>query len=247
MTNILFSTNADMIDATVTSTTAATGFDNNNIQTGSRREHYKTDAAGTSAYVRYEPATAKAANHYIVARADLCVKAQTTSFTVEHGSPSYSTYNATGSLSTGDLVGPNNQDYIYYNSTPSSAYDLWRLTVGLGSSDYVQLSKFYVGTALDIGREPDAISMKRIRAGQAFKKAKWEITLGYSGISYTNAMKVKSQIIDVADYHSIFIFTASTHGVLLGQKLIHCQVIDASLPQEVTNYNNIRLALRELL
>lgn len=249
MTNLVFGHNRYAIDATVTVTSEETGYAKENLLTGARQDTWKADSAGTNFIAQYTNAAGWSADYYAIARADLAVLDQATvTFNVDYSdNGSDWTQWATESMSSTDLVGPNDEDYVHVASSAEGPHDYWRFNVVYGSSDTPEISKFYIGEAFDMGRDPIGFSSVKIRAGHLRRRPRYQFELVYADVSYAKATELIDHVLDIADYHPIWMITKSYHDLLYGHKCIQCQVVDAETPQRLTNRNDIRLVLRELI
>lgn len=250
-TNLLFGTNRYFRDATITASDTATGYDLDSIATGGRGEHWKSDSETTSHFLKYYVSTAAQANYnyFAMARADLIINGGTTpTFTIARSTDD-SSYTTIETDSTPELAGPNGEDFCIISSATHEpvAATYYRLTIGFATNAYAECSKLYMGEALDLGRDPIGVKMVRTRRGHCQRKARYEIDLKYSGITYANAETLLETVAESMEWHPVFLMTRTYHSVLQGCKVIHADLIDIETPQELTGYNNIRMVFRELI
>ena len=249
MTNLLIGHNRYTIDATPSATTAATGYGESNLQTGDRWKMYKPSSNQTSTEITYSYSANRNANYYVIARADLAIKADASpTFTVASSTDdvSYTNFHASGTLSSSDLVGPNSEDYIYYDAALGTAGDFWKLTIGYAVADVPQISKFYIGEALDLGRDPVDLVIQR-KQSVSESRPHYEISMKYEGVSYTNTLTLLDTVAEIGQYHPVFLFTTLDHDVLNGARVIHCKLVSINTPQKITNQNDIDMVFRGLV
>ena len=248
-TNLLFGTNIEALESTSSDASSTeSGYDTDNLWTASRDLHWMADTAGTSHYVGYRNAST-AVNYFAVCRADYHILGGTNPklyMRYSANDADFSTWGTTDILTSANLCGPNSQDYVYYNATTATA-EYWRLYLTDTASVQPEAAGVYFGTALDLGRDPDGIDISVVRYGQSNKKARHDISLSYTDISYTLAMQLYNEVVERADYHPIVLFTTTNHQVLFNSKMIQVRLIDGPTKQEITGRNNIELTFREVI
>ena len=250
-TNLLFGTNVEALGATTYSASSeAAGYNVEDLFTCGRGEHWKPVSACDEHMMGYRNADTEV-NYLAVIDAVYHVLGGTApEFELKHSSndADWTAWKDTGSLSSSDLAGPNDKDYIYYNAT-SATDEYWRLYMVDSAASTPEVGKVFFGKALDIGRDPSTVEIKVIRENQALKKPIHEIRLGYKDISYANTKTFLDEVGEISDYHPIVVFTATNHQVLLNNKVMLCRIRPGSLntPQEITARNNISFVLEELI
>lgn len=253
MTNLLFGTDYYFKSGTHTSVpAAATGYSQDNLWSGATAETWKGGSANTryDLAARVNPAV-EGVNYVAVYKPNLCVYDDSSvrfTFIYSDDFVSWTTFKDVNPITAADLVGPNSESYIYYYSGAIGANKQGvALTIYYTSAGIPELSKFYAGTALDIGRDPTMLQMRRMRDTYSARKPRYRIDLGYTDISYANAMKIITQIGRCREQTPIVLFTATNHGVLNNAKCIWAQLVALDTPQEITNKNNITMSFQELL
>jgi hypothetical protein len=252
MTNILFGTNVDCIAATAAATSTATGYSANNLLTGARGLTWKTDGAVATASVKYTATTA--VNFFAVAGAHTAsdVPGSTVNLilTYSDDDSSYDAWGSSGATAV-TAIGANSasgEDYCLY-AAASASHPYWMLTVNPSADAIIELSKVYLGTALDLGRDPSSIQVRRVSAGQFEYRSAYEINLEYQGIDYDTAESLLNNVITRAAYHPLFIFTSESNtysdGPLANNSLYFVELIAYDMPQKLTAWNDISLTLRE--
>lgn len=250
-TNLLFGTNRYYADGAHTASSTDTSLNVNNFSGGDLPSYWKAGSTGTSHWLKYQVAAGQAGvNYYAVSGAAWVIRDDATpTFTLATSAndSAYTTFHSSGNLTTADLVGPNSEDYIYYNATAASGLNLYaRLTIGYGATGFPALKKFYTGPAFDIGRDPVIFDVKRTRARHD-RKARYQIDLVYNDISHTNTLAVIAAMGEVRAIQPIVLFTSTNHGVLNNMRCLWCQLIDLQTPQTISNRNDIQISFLELL
>ncbi len=249
MTNLLIGTNNALIGATVTASSEATGYEAANVLAGGRRDLWKPDAAGASHTVTFDLGTAAAVDFLALGRADLAIKAGALSgatLAYSDDDNTYATWHDAGALTAADLVGPNLGDYVYAGAI-SAAHRYWKLSLDYSANATPALAHCFFGTALDLGRDPVGFSVKRMRLQETQDKPVYEITISWAGVSYTKAMELKEQVLDRADFSPIVLLSDGYDDILNDHGCMWCKVISSSMPQQITNQNDITLAVREII
>lgn len=249
MTNLLIAHNRYTIDATLAASSTNSSYDANDIISGGRGDRWLANTAESPHTLKYTLATARGANFYIIGRADLSVRDDTVSFVVDYSDDdaAWTEFHDSTNLAVSDLVGPNSEDYLYYTTTAEAAHQYWRLSINNGGSALSEISKFYIGTAFDIGRDPASFESRRVRGGHVRRKPRYEFSVQWIDISYTKTVELLDTVGEIADYHPVFLFTDTYDAILMGDKCVHCQVMSLDTPQVITNRNNISMVFRELI
>jgi outer membrane murein-binding lipoprotein Lpp len=250
-TNLLFGTNSAMLGATVTASSTMAGCSANNVLAGPRMATWKSDNAATNVHtIIYQPAATAAIDYIAIARANLAIGIQGCVFKLDYSDngAAYTEYVAEAAIQPGGLVtvSASGEDY-YYKGALSAVHPYWKLTLTLDGNDNAELSKLYIGTAIDLGRDPDDISVQRVKESETAIRPKHRINLHYSGVTYTAAMAAKAAMFDIADFQNIFMFTAANHGMFGGQRCFYGRLTNVDLPQVITNQNDISFTFQEVL
>lgn len=252
-TNLLIGHNVERRGSGATATNTATGYDGANLTSGSSLDRWKAGSAGTS-FDLEATGTAGTTNYLALHRADLCILDDAACELDLYTGLDVDTYgdivSDSGVLTSANLVGPHARDYLVYTATPwGEATDTAvKLVITYGASGTPELSKFYAGTAFDMGRDPIELAYRRTRNTYSAEHALYEISISWVDVTYAKAMLFKNNILEVSSYHPIVLFTAANHAVLPNScRCIWCEIIDAAMPQRVTSKNDITLQLRELV
>lgn len=250
--NLLFGLNQDVMLGTTDASSTATGYDVDNLITGSRNWHWKSATGSTSGtYIRYAR-SGTALNYCAVCRADYHLRHTETSthqFEIYHSTDdvSYTKHYDSGNLTSADLVGPNSQDWIWFDNSGAVSKAYWRLYFIHGSPQVVECAKVFMGEAFDIGRDPVTVDFTRTRPTGSLRKSRYEINLEYEDISYTNAMLFMTYVVKRSNYHTFVIFTADDDDILLGMGMIHVRLLTVDMPQVIRARNNISMTLQEVI
>lgn len=251
-TNLLFGTNQNYVDGTHTASSTDAAYAVDNFAGNDLGHRWKAGSTGTSHWLKYQVQPGQAAVNYfaISAAAWTILDTTTPNFTLATSpdNSTWTTWRATGNLTSADLMGPNNEDYLYYNATAADAAGIYaRLTIGYGSTGFPELKKFYCGPALDLGRDPVIFDLKRTRSGIGARKPRYSIDLVYNDVSHTDTLAAIEAMGKVRQTQPIVLFTTTNHGVLNNMECVWCQLVALDTPQEITNRNNISMSFLELL
>lgn len=117
---------------------------------------------------------------------------------------------------------------------------------GLANKSAWELSKWYMGTFLDLGVDPISILINKSAYSFSDKIPHLVISLTWDGVSTTATNSLVTNVINYPD-RGIFLHTKSSHDVLLGYKLIHCRVVDHSIARSAPNNYSISLTVEEMI
>lgn len=255
MTNLKFSTNLPQAyDRALTASSSATGYSANNLLCGPKNTTWKTSAAVASATLTFGAGSAFAVDHFILGGMLSALNEPLYGFDVlveysTNGS-SWTTYALVEGLlpTTSGVSSASGEDYLYLG-TLSATKAYWRLTITPGTSAVIELSKFYLGTAFDMGRDPASIKIRRRSFGQFGYRSAYEIAIDWEDIDYATALSFQTNVVARAAYHPIFMFTTETDtysaGPLANNVIYYVEITDAQLPARLSGSNNISLVLRE--
>lgn len=229
MTSVYFCYPDAQASATITTTTADTGYSSNNLRSGARHQHYKANAASTSLNIDFDLGVGNTANpdYFILARADFIRRADsgtpTLTFYADDNSSFTSPESASLSLTAGNSAGKYSEDCIKLPGF-STAYRYFRVNIATTSSIAQRLSKIYFGNWLDLGRDPLVYARTSfVKHADGFKRRIRVIDLQYRGITDAKRQEYLSAIGESIDIHPIFIYDASDL-LLNGEKLFHCYI-----------------------
>lgn len=152
---------------------------------------------------------------------------------------------ATITLSSATLVGGQGLDYITTFAT-TTAYRYWIVEFTSVATSKRPVSKIYLGTLLDLGRDPQlersANSKKKDDKGiyEAI-----ELSLNYKGISTTNRQTFETKIGAYSDVNDILLHANSYTNVQLGNSLLTAEILDYEFTSMGAKQNDLSISLRE--
>ncbi len=239
-----------------------------NAMTGPRSQYFKCSTAIDE--VRWDFALpsgiTSSVDHLIIARMDYLLNLAATTYNVEVRGDSSTTFGGAALLSdttigAGDLI---DFDYILYSSTPTSAFRYWQVKLyatGTPSLNHI-FSKMYLGSMLDLGKDPESIEIQRVpisesqyypasgavhlgRIGQSIYKIK----IDWIGISDEKTEEFSNKIERYKHWHTYFLYTKTNHEVLDNKRLLHCKLVSSSTsnPFKGTDGNSISASFEELV
>ena len=258
MTNILFGTNYESLAGTIAaaaSTGSASGLDVSNLTSGPRSQHWRssnTFSYGGYAQILYTTAS-YAPNYLAIARADLAALRFATGIEpqiVYGAGATQQTWCDVLSSATLANFSACGENYVY-NFAGAAPATVWGVQLwpqaGSTTPAPMELSKLYIGKAIDLGRDPTTIQFQNLRAHRTQPRNLAEIVLTYNDISSTATLDLKTRMLSIAEYQPLFVWTVANHGTLFYRRCIQCMVFDAQIPPTITNRNDVTLALREVM
>ena len=233
-----------------------------NLYRGNRYYYAKLASASSSDRVFTFTLNSEAEADYIaIARADLLVSSGDDEIEVEHsdnGSSWTSAYTKT--ITSGDLIGIRNQDYIDNFTSATKKY--WRVTIS-GGSGAMEFSKLYLGKSFDFdvnassitsrvvfGNQQNFTGVSGARFLQKNESGKNIIMLKFEGVTDAQADEFIREIVAIQHSHQgVFLWNPNENRLLNGHNLIHCQITDWSKKDVVgfPNWNEINVEFLELI
>lgn len=228
--------------------TGASGYEGSSVISGARAKIYFASASGTSSVWSWDYGTTIAPNYLILAHADYLAKRDTAAVTYTMRGASDSGFvtgtNYTGTFATTDLVGTTSSDL--YISLTTAAYRYWRVTLTTTASFKHMLSKIYLGSALDLGRDPTYSSLLRRSGLEQNGQTKYNLELIYEGIPNATRRTFWDTIVAKSDLKQIFL-RDSGDAILQGYELMHCRLAEAEITSIGLNNSNFILRFEEVI
>lgn len=240
-----------------TSVAAVTTLPATNLIAGPRTEHFQFGTAATDSWVRSSLSAASPCEYFIVARADLLFKQGVTGLLLKRSTDNSTYANHLGNVSdfqSASFFGENGEDYI---STPSvnnsavnysaSSFQYWRLHTSRGTALAYTYSKWYCGAFFDPGRDPIApyTTEGQIQRGKGRRPARI-VSFSWQGLTDVKAEYFNS-LARESDSSPLFLYTASYHDLLHGQRLMHVRIVNISRRMRVPNVNGIDVTFEEVI
>ena len=228
----------------------ATGYNARSVVTGSRGDHVKLVANGTTATYEWDYGANTTPAYLYVARADLVRKADSaaTTWTVTGSASSSFTSpdTKTGTFNTSDLKNPRSEDLIT-TFTYSSAYRYWRARLTTTASIKHEFSKIYLGSWFDFGREPVANVEQTRRAASKWARATaFAIRLQWRGISDSLVNSLNTKIVQYRDTNPVILYDAGDI-ILGGYRVIHARISDVDVQLDTYDSNSVSIEFEELI
>jgi hypothetical protein len=249
-TNLFFCYPHLPVNATITTSTASTGYSIDNTIAGERHEHYRRNADATSTNVDYDLGSGNndRPDYFLVARADFIKRGDSSNPALSLRGSVNSGYTATEDLTLtvtdAELCGRYNEDVILETSYVND-YRYWRLNIATTATFTHEVSKIYFGNFFDLGRDPLYLSeYKLLKKDQNERKVKRVYKLIYDGITEAKRQAFTDTILKNADVYPVFIYDKNDI-FLEGKKLLHCWI--TSHKWEVSYYKSkLTLELTEI-
>ncbi len=228
--------------------TADTGYNSSAVITGPRANFFRASASGTSVAWDWDYGTTVTPNYCVIAHADWLTKRDTAniSYTIRGASDSgfVTGTNYTGTISTASLLGPTLSDS--YISFSPNAYRYWRVTLTTTASMKHMLSKIYLGTAFDLGRDPEFSSALQRYASGTHRQSKMLVELEYEGVLNATRQSFFDTIVKYADSNPVFL-RDSNNVFLNNVTLLHARIIGARVTSIGLQESAFSLILEEVI
>lgn len=172
---------------------------------------------------------------------------------------SYSAAGGTTSLNSKTLYGPSGEDIVFtseignsdsatlpISTTARYIKCVFGKTSGMTYKSAWELGKWYLGSWLDLGRDPVAITSGQSGIGGSERSLKYTFQIEWEGVSGTNKNSFVNYIANYPE-RGFFLYTKTAHDVLLNLRLLHCRLVEHSILQEVENSFSISATFEELI
>jgi hypothetical protein len=221
-----------------------------NLFGGTLADVVRTETAATGAfYYWFVMPTTRACNFLYMGKANMLQASGVTAVNVKGNSAlDYSTATSVYSNSSFDsqaLMGPHGEDFIATFAT-STAYKYWFVHFDSPTlASRFPLSKLFLGTYFDPGKGPNTKSWRRLRTGYSQRKAKYEFTFGYAGVSYTDALGFFALASKQRRTDPVIALSNGNDRMLNGKKVVFGRVTDFQSPPVATDYNSVSITIQE--
>lgn len=203
----------------------------------------------------------KAADHLIIARADLLQAQGISAVYLKAGSTS--TYGsateiyADASFASATLYGPQSNDYLA-TFAESSVYRYWFIEYVKSGSCDIEHSKTYFGKAFDFGidadftmsrpprNESDFVADSGSRKITRIDEPAYAFDFTWTSIPDATLKEWLENFVDKSRMERFFLFTTANHQILDSKRIIHVRLNDASATKIKADYNEITASFEEV-
>ena len=232
--------------------TAASGYSNRNIVSGSRQSTFKAASAATTlsfkADIRSISPVERKPDYLYIGGLNLITAQSSPTIDVKGSDDSATTSNVVTDTDAGivkaDLIGKNQDDYILELSN-ADYKDYWQV---LFTTDSIQheIRKLFLGQFFYFGVEPDApaVFSMPIRSGRRHVR---EFELRWRHVTNETVAKFTAKILQHREYNPIVLYARDWQGVLNGEKVIYCEIDNYAIERELHNHNKITLRFKEVI
>lgn len=233
---------------------AAAGYDKSSVIYGSRSQRFLFDTSSNLPSHLFDMGAGynsldSSAEYLIVSYANLTINSGSTAVIVEARTGVAGPF--TGIINDSwvitDLLDPNRRDYIT-TFAATAKYRQWQVSLH-GSSNTAQFphAQIYLGTFLDIGRDPSW--SRQLNSELHQDKGMYErkrIEFNYEGITTTKRQEFENKIGQYKDSHPIFLYSQTYSPVLLGNQLLNVAIQDYSFRAKHAQQNDLTLIVEEV-
>jgi hypothetical protein len=252
MSNLVLALPPDTYSATLFANTAAdASYPVTNLSLTPRHLHYKASANVTVSQFDYDFGSAITPDFLIIARADLLKRSDSGNPAIDligsassgFGSPD--TYSST--ITNATLYGSANEDWIYL-PTVTTPRRYWRVKITTTSSFKHRFSKLYLGSALDLGRDPVfPRRLSRQAASLRDRAAANTCYFEWRGIPDATRYNFNTLLGKYFDVNPIFLFTRTFHDTINELRVLHCRIVAMENITKVRGTNHMRLTFEEVI
>lgn len=230
-----------------------------NTIAGPRHTWHALNTAAKQFSVLYDmgAGVSASANYFIVTRADILP-----ADTVELG---YATTAGAYTLAVeeypwwwGERLGTRATDYVTTFASVSGRY--WLTNFVKDSTTVFPRQKVYIGTWLDLGRDPSDVDASRaVTRGDTYRsdtgnaisarmgEPVYTASITWDGLTDAAVLSFKQKLCLYPIQRTCFLYTSSNHVVLDNIKLLHCELVEASFTKVYSNYNSITARFVEVV
>lgn len=151
-----------------------------------------------------------------------------------------------GDYSASDLVGAGSEDYIF--EFTSAAKTCWRARLQTSTQVEQKISKVYLGSKLDLGRQPTAeSSVSYDLDSQSAARPLREIKLVYESVSKSRYLALRESVIKYKATNPVFLYAKTNQQVLNGATLIHAMLESVTVRSKMVDRFSFDLLFREII
>lgn len=164
------------------------------------------------------------------------------------------------SFASATLYGPRLQDYIS-TVTQTSAYRYWRLTYSASSAISYRHSACYFGSWLNLGKDPNFECEIEEGSGKPFETTSgtkyfqrayeptYKFRFTWQHISNDALANFYARVVFYKYKAPVYLYTSNNHIILDNQRLVHCELTEASWRPMAGkgNYNELTAEFKEVI
>ena len=233
--------------------TATSGYSERNLVSGSRQLTFKQSTATTTLSLKTDVRSLRASerkpDYLYLAGLNLVTSHFSPTIDVKGSLDSATTSSVVtdtaSAVTKGDLVGKNQEDYIF--ELPNADYrDYWQVLFTTAGAISFELRKVFLGQFFYFGVEPDAPAVFNLGMA-AGRKSIRTFDLRWSHVSNEQTALFTEKILRHREYNPIVLYTRDWTGVLNGERVIHCEVDSYTIERAIHNQNKITLKFKEVI
>lgn len=149
-------------------------------------------------------------------------------------------------LQTTTLGGPDQED-LFTTFTETSSYTHWIVTFESVTPNKRPLSKIYLGTLFDLGRDPNYdMKTTKIYLSESAPDGLLEIELSWSGITNDKRIEFDNKIGIWKRENPVYLYQTYYTGHVYDYNPIHCQLLNYQWEPIENSQNNLKCTFREI-
>ncbi|MGB1320754.1 MAG: hypothetical protein ACPG5L_07475 [Vibrio gallaecicus] len=231
-------------------TGSAINFDGNkkNVVTGSRSDTYSE--TGTNIDFSVSLPTPNSPDVLVYAKANLITYRDVDPHVIITGADdngfASNTVVEDKAFTRSELLGQYNEDLLHEFTLADKAF--WRVRVTSSVSIDHVISKLYLSRKMHLGKEPSAGSFITFdESNRSAKRPVRVITLRYNGITKTNYLAFRQNVIKYKAVNPVFLYAKNYTHPLNGETLIHAKLQKVTVTSKMVDKFNMDLTFRELI
>lgn len=220
--------------------TAETGFDADNLVTGSRHTGFQLASASASQMtLTYHLSSAMPAEYFYIGGARRLTGDSVFKAVLANGSTVYSTT----SLAQYANKGPRAEDFLTtFNETASAS--TWTVALSPTAASFYSMDKVYFGKFLDMGREPMLpIEVTRDKQTSVAKAAPFAFQLQWAGVTNSAVAELTASVLQYADTNPVVLHDGG--DCVLPYDIIFAKVTGHTITPDMVDSNTVIIDFEE--
>lgn len=232
--------------------TAATGYSAKNVITGSRQLIFKKETASTTVSFKTHVGALRGeerqGQYLYLAGVNLVtnhfspyidiIGADDSSFSVNDVTETIS------ALTTGDLIGRKNEDYIF--ELDGNFKDYWQVLFTCAGALQYEIRKIFLGQWFYFGVEPDAPASFDVDISD-FRRHVRTLELTWKGVSNEVLKQFTTRILAYYQFNPVVLYARDWDGILNGETIFHCQIESFDVKRVLHDNNEVSVRFKEII
>lgn len=242
---------ASELSAPSLDTDYSSGYVARNLYGGGRPETVRIASAATSSTWSWDHGSAVQPEYLFIARADLIRRGDSAASTWTVDGSASNTFGTvdtkTGTFNVADLKGPRSEDLIT-TFTYSTAFQYWRFKVTTTASFKHEYSKMFLGSWLDLVRDPIYPARFTREATVPMPRAvPWSFSLEWRGVTDATVQTLSDRVLKYRDVNPVILYDPLDLVLPNTIRVIHAFITDAVVTPEWPGTNRVQMSFLEAI